>query len=161
MRAAVVAALVALAGCGSAAPKPPSLPPGDAASAQAAFAALVALTDGGTWQADLGGRTSAATFTLASNGHSVVQSSGYLAVFRVEDGRVIATLFPDDDYTARLASTAITGGTIDFTLIDAPRRGPGMPATARLVHEARGPDEVIQHWTLGGTTFDVVLRRSR
>jgi hypothetical protein len=133
----------------------------DPAGANAAFSALTALTTGGgTWQAEMSGKTVPATFEIGSNGYTVVQRSGYLAVFQVVGANLQATVFPDDGYIARYRSTSASATTIDMRWIETINaRGPH--AIEHLGIEVRGADEVVEHWGTGDTAFDVTLRRSR
>jgi hypothetical protein len=166
------ASSVLLAACATAAPPPapPATSPAPTAAqpdapGMQAFRRLAALE--GRWATTKG---FPATFTRVGRGAAVSQDSGFFVVWYPDGEALVAALFPDDGYHARLRSTRIVEANGELVAELASEHvgnvSPKQPI-ARSLPLTLAPDNatVTERWLFhtdsGDEPFELVLRRAK
>lgn len=137
----------------------------DPAGTARAFEKLKSLA--GRWTATRDGKTSEAFFDVVAGQTAVMERSGFLTVYYVEDGALVGIVFTDEGNQAHLRSARGLedgGDAIAFDVSGTSNVRPGAGHVTGVTIRIIDPDHLVQtyHWREGAkdSSFEIVLTRN-
>ncbi len=136
----------------------------DPAAAQRAFDKLKLLE--GKWSATHRGMTTEAIFDVVAGQTAVMQRTGFVTIYYLEDGALVGISFTDEGSQPRLRSAtglADGGDAIDFDIPVTTNQKPGKGEVTGLTIRFVDADHVVQtyRWREGGkdSSFEIAFAR--